>query len=86
MHTQKQLAHYMHSHKIFESYKHIPPSNIIYLIELLKFNFCVACQPTIQALLLVTCKVSNRTQTQVLLGKKKWTEQEKSLTKRWICG
>ena len=27
--------------------KHIPPSNIIYLIMLLKFNFWVACQPTI---------------------------------------
>ncbi len=27
--------------------KHIPPSNIIYLIELLKSNFWVACQPTI---------------------------------------
>ncbi len=27
--------------------KHIPPSNIIYLIVLLKFNFWVACQPTI---------------------------------------
>ncbi len=27
--------------------KHIPPSNTIYLIELLNFNFWVACQPTI---------------------------------------
>ena len=27
--------------------KHIPPSNIIYLIVLLKSNFWVACQPTI---------------------------------------
>ena len=26
--------------------KHIPPSNIIYLTVLLKFNFWVACQPT----------------------------------------
>ncbi len=28
--------------------KHIPPSDIIFLIVLLKFNFWVACQPTTQ--------------------------------------
>ena len=32
--------------RLKHSNKHIPPSNIIYLIELLKFNFWVACQLT----------------------------------------
>ena len=37
------------SQRLIDPNKHIPPSNIVYhvyLIELLKFNFWVACQPT----------------------------------------
>ena len=32
--------------RLKDSNKHIPLLNIIYLIELLKFNFWVACQPS----------------------------------------
>ncbi len=35
------------SPRLKDQNKHIPPSNIVYLIKLLKFNLWVACQPTI---------------------------------------